>query len=193
MPNIGALCLKLKLPSVIQMLLQGCGTSLCQAHLTLLLPGFRTCSGVTRVLIASLIPAATRAEMLWCATFVSLRESIPPPRFKNERALGADKRVSHGVRNQMRFYADSDGICPSCQGNYLSRIRLIAHLSDKRRRICQKHVLEFCAKLSNERVAELDEQDSRLRSAAQKAGRSHVQAVGQARRADGRRLGRVQL
>ena len=116
-----------------------------------------------------------------------------PPKFKCARALLTHKRVVHGIRNHMRLFADRDGVCPICKGQYMTRIRLVAHLSDKRRTKCHDQIVEqSLPQLSPARVAELDEEDRVARRAAQRAGLSHVPAAGQARRADGRAVGRVQ-
>ena len=76
-------------------------------------------------------------------SFAHVCEFCPQPRpaFKSQRALESHQRIKHGCRSEMRFYADADGICPSCKGCFMTRLRLLAHLVDKRRPKCRNSIL----------------------------------------------------
>ena len=81
-----------------------------------------------------------------------------------------------------------------CKAELLTRLRLIAHLSDKRvgRDRCRNCVLSGAVvPLSHATVVKLDEVDKLARRLAQQDGRSHATAVGQATRANGKALGHV--
>ena len=56
--------------------------------------------------------------------------------FASVRALKSHARRKHGARIEQRFYADADGLCQVCHAQFGSRLRLIAHLSDRRRPKC---------------------------------------------------------
>ena len=102
------------------------------------------------------------------------------------------RRGVHGFRTVWRYYADEDGVCPACRSCFVTRARLIKHLADKRRTKCGEKVLaDRPAKLSEERVAVLDDLDRIAKREARRQGHSHAIAVGSARTADGKRVGRV--
>ena len=89
----------------------------------------------------------------------------------------------------MRFFADDDGVCGACT-NFRTRLRLLDHLPDARR----KHCGDVCnggmvTKLSS--VEELDELDRVARTAARQSGRSHVIAHLSALSSNGRDVGRL--
>ena len=54
----------------------------------------------------------------------------PHPAFRSQKALCQHQRVAHGVKSEVRFYADSSGTCGSCGTCFQTRLRLLAHLSD---------------------------------------------------------------
>ena len=92
----------------------------------------------------------------------------------------------------MRYYADSNGVCIACGTNFHSRLRLLAHLVDKRRPKCRDQILfgNF-HKNCHEKVLKLDIEDRVARRAAKQQGHTHAIAVGSATRADGSLIGRV--
>jgi hypothetical protein len=100
--------------------------------------------------------------------------------------------IRHKVRSPQRYHAEAHGRCGACGTCLLSRLRLLAHLSDPRRPKCWKYICDHPdrdAHLSEERVKELDEADQIDRREAQRQGKSHVIAVGPARTAAGKFIG----
>ena len=74
----------------------------------------------------------------------------------------------------------------------MTRLRLLAHLSDSRRPRCRDELLSgFHLPLSAEETAELDAKDTEAKREAARSGHSHVIAAGAARTRDGKLLGRV--
>ena len=112
--------------------------------------------------------------------------------FACSRALHMHCMKLHAIRSIFRYYADADGVCPICSSDFLTRLRLISHLSDPRRTKCSVH-LHLVTKLTEARVEELDQHDRYLKQASKKQGHSHVLAVGQATSASGRLLGKPSL
>ena len=110
--------------------------------------------------------------------------------FSSSRGLQSHQRAKHGKRNEVRFFV-SGSTCPCCGTDFVSRLRLLSHLSDTRRPKCRTFVLDHCPRLSASTVQQLDLVDRDLRRDAQQAGRSHHIATAPARRADGRIIGRV--
>ena len=99
--------------------------------------------------------------------------------FNSSRALSMHVRSKHKERTPLRFYLDGSGVCPVCRTAFDSPIRLLAHVSETRRRgkttiTCRARLMEGSFPLiSNEECGRLDEIDRKLRKAARKAGRSH--------------------
>ena len=113
--------------------------------------------------------------------------------FPTEKALGAHARTKHGDRTPIKQYVDDTGVCPICKSFYRTRIRVIAHLSDRRRPMCRDLVLAGEVPLLDPNIAaQLEDRDRQLLRDARKAGATHVMAVGSATDARGRRLGHVQ-
>ena len=114
--------------------------------------------------------------------------------FDSQKALDSHARAKHGVRCEVRCFAPESGKCPVCKAVLCTRLRLIAHLSDKRvgRDRCRNAVLSgSVTPLAPASVLRLDEADRVARRLAQQAGKSHVTAVGQAKRANGQAVGHV--
>eukprot|EP00973_Karenia_brevis_P083234 11540318-Karenia_brevis.AAC.1 len=65
----------------------------------------------------------------------------PYPVFATHKALMQHRRAKHGEKNVMRHYANSDGVCPSCNTNFRTRLRLLSHLCDSRRGKCRNNIL----------------------------------------------------
>eukprot|EP00972_Heterocapsa_arctica_P034046 5012250-Heterocapsa_arctica.AAC.1 len=95
----------------------------------------------------------------------------------------------HGMRNTMRLFAKADGVCPSCGIQLHTRIRLITHLSDKRRDKCRNYVTEHAFPMSDDEAKVLDVIDQSLLAHAKKDGHSHVIANKPAFTGDGKRIG----
>ena len=105
--------------------------------------------------------------------------------FNSARALGMHARISHGQRSFQTNYADSDGICPICSKIFPTRLRLIAHLTERRPRggrVPCGLQLDQARRLSNERVAMLDALDTKERSKARKAGKTQPSVGGRSKR-----------
>ena len=85
-------------------------------------------------------------------------------------------------------------IGPVCKTIFHTRLRLLAHLSDKRRTACQSAILDapdVYRPLSDERISELDALDRVTRSDARQRGHTHPVACRTAVTAEGKRIGRV--
>lgn len=142
--------------------------------------------------VASVCDTCSSVGSSVAKTFVCDLCPAPLPAFKSSKALESHKRVKHGCRTEMRYYADAGGVCPTCAVNFRSRLRLLAHLVRRDRPRCRQHILATgVPKLSEEAVAALDLEDRLSRRAALKAGHTHVIAVGSAVRPDGRITGKV--
>ena len=118
----------------------------------------------------------------------------PKPCFKTAKALATHNRVIHGFRSPMRFYASEKGVCPVCKTCFVTRLRLLAHLSDSRRSTCRNTILDADSnfpRLSSKKVMRLDEFDKQARADALRLGHTHPIAVGSAKRADGKVVGYV--
>ena len=117
--------------------------------------------------------------------------------FPTSKAMLAHSRRVHGSRIPQRFYATGSGDCPVCNSCFLTRLRLLAHLSDSRlaRQQCWTDILanplEY-EKLDESTVLHLDAKDREAKRLARHQGHSHVRAVGQARSGEGKHVGHVQ-
>ena len=114
------------------------------------------------------------------------------PAWPSIKALESHTRAKHKSRTVWREYVGADGVCPACKSNFKSRLRCIAHLSDKRRTKCSALLLSGAyTKLSAETVSQLDLHDRESRKLAQRAGHSHVIASAPATNSSGVVIGRV--
>ena len=94
--------------------------------------------------------------------------------FSTSRALESHMRAKHKTLCEFRCYVNADGKCPVCATVFNSRIRCIAHLSDRRRTKCSDIISEGqIRKLADATVARLDLLDRESRRLAQRAGHSH--------------------
>ena len=109
------------------------------------------------------------------------------------KAIEQHMRMKHGFKKPVKQFVDSSGICPICKTNFQQRLRVIAHLSDRRRPRCRERVLKGETPAVPEDVlADLERQDRELLRCAWREGSSHAIAVGSARTATGKRTGHVQ-
>ena len=115
----------------------------------------------------------------------------PVPTFATEKALNSHKRISHQSRCTARLYVDSSAVCPICRVKFSTRLRAIAHLSDRRRVKCSSQ-LSSLVPLRPDVVAELDLKDAEARKAAQRSGHTQPLSAHRAVTSDGRRVGRAQ-
>ena len=114
------------------------------------------------------------------------------PCWSTAKALASHMRSKHNVLSEFRYFVNSDGICPVCKTCYNSRIRCLAHLSDRRRPKCANILLEgHTRKLSEVTVLKLDEYDREQRRLAQRQGHSHPIAQTPATTCTGKVVGRV--
>ena len=106
-------------------------------------------------------------------------------RFASERALQMHFRVAHGARCSAKWFADSNGMCPICFKIFPTRLRLVAHLTEKRHRgdrvPCGSR-LGSARPLGAERVAQLDAVDTAARTKARKAGKTQPTVGGRRKR-----------
>lgn len=112
----------------------------------------------------------------------------------DSKAMQQHRRIKHNVRSPRRYYVEAHGRCGACGTCFLSRLRLLAHLSDPRRPKCWKFICDYpdqTSPLSEERVTELDEADRPARREAQRQGMSHVKAIGPAVTVAGKLIGHV--
>ena len=114
--------------------------------------------------------------------------------FPSNKALEQHARVIHGARTPIKQFVDASGICPVCTCNFRTRMRVISHLGDPRRPKCRDVILagQLPAVSAAAREA-LDALDREALKAARHAGHSHALAVASAVRADGKRIGHVQM
>ena len=82
--------------------------------------------------------------------------------FPSERALASHCRAKHGHRLAIKSYIDGSGTCPCCGTRFRSRLRCIAHLSDRRRPRCADWVLANCVPLDPSTLETLAERDREM-------------------------------
>ena len=95
--------------------------------------------------------------------------------FKSERAASMHRRVVHGESCKAKCFAPQSGQCPICGIRFSTRLRLIAHLTEKRFRSgkapCGQE-LHKCKPLDPAEVARLDDLDRQARQQARRQGRT---------------------
>ena len=111
--------------------------------------------------------------------------------FASSKALCSHRRTKHGHRLAIKDFL-ATAVCPCCKCDYRQRLRLIAHVSDRRRPNCRDWILQHCTPLPEATIKKLDKEDTTLRREAQRKGRSHHIAVLPALRADGNIVGRAE-
>ena len=111
--------------------------------------------------------------------------------FATHRALESHARAKHGDRLLIKRFVHGT-VCPCCGTDYRDRLRLVAHLSDRRRPHCATWVMANVQPLPDSKLQALDAADRKARTDAQRAGLTHPRAFRPARRADGRVIGRTQ-
>jgi hypothetical protein len=98
--------------------------------------------------------------------------------FATQMALQAHQRKVHKVRTEVRCFIDGSKECPVCGACFASRLRVIAHASEKRcrgktRMTCFQAIQDGAVpRLPDHLVLELDEQDKIIRRDARRAGRT---------------------
>ena len=113
-------------------------------------------------------------------------------KFSNYKALSLHASKLHGRRNELRLYLDGDGKCPARNGVFHSRLRALAHLTDRRNISCKEVVASgILPRISDEKAADFAELDRVAIAVARKEGRSHPIAEKSARTAGGKHVGYV--
>ena len=112
--------------------------------------------------------------------------------FNSSRALSMHIRAKHHQRTPLRLYCDGSGTCPVCKVTFDSRLRVIAHLSEKRCRgkskvTCQAHLSRY-PMISQELCDRLDDIDRTQRYHANKQGRAKPRVALPAKRSRKRGL-----
>ena len=98
-----------------------------------------------------------------------------PAAFSSWRGLAMHRRIAHGSRTDVRRFAGEDAVCPVCSVIFKSRLRLIAHLTEKRIRGSRPPcgtLLSHVRPLPAAEVRRLDALDTERRRDAQRQGRS---------------------
>jgi hypothetical protein len=114
------------------------------------------------------------------------------PCFATNKQLAQHQRIKHGMTNEVKQHIGKESICMRCKVEFNSRLRLIAHVTDRRRNECKQHYLRNVRALSDAEYRELEEADKAALREARRAGHSHVIAKRPARTACGKQIGRVQ-
>lgn len=95
----------------------------------------------------------------------------------------------------IRFFVPASGTCQVCNNWYVTRLRLLARLSDSWRTKCRdaplKNAEHTFFKLSEAVVAVFDALDTISRGMPGKSGHPYPLACTFAKRADGKRIGHV--
>ena len=100
--------------------------------------------------------------------------------FMSVKAMEQHRRIAHRGRSLLRWYLPEDAVCPSCKRQYSSRLRLAAHVNDKRRGAeCKDFILSGkVPKLSSKEVQALDEMETEMRVDARRQGHSQPLVLG---------------
>ena len=98
-------------------------------------------------------------------------------RFLTQRAMWSHRRAQHKVASQAKDYVPESGQCPMCFTTFSTRLRCIAHLSDKRKRGARIPCWELLSLrgaplLPPAEASRLDALDTAARTAAQRLGRT---------------------
>ena len=129
--------------------------------------------------------------------FNSLRNkktNIYKPAFIDAKALDQHVRIKHGLKAPISGFVDGSGVCPACNTKFVTRLRCLRHLTDARRPTCRDKILAGGWPLVPQHDIQTFEQiDRDARRSARQSGNSHALSVTSATRADGRRVGRVQI
>ena len=105
--------------------------------------------------------------------------------FSSWRGFQQHDRKVHGARCSAKWYADSNGRCPVCFKIFPSRLRLVAHLTEKRSRggkVPCGPLLGNARRLPADRVAYLDSLDTLERAKARREGKTQPTVGGRKKR-----------
>ena len=116
----------------------------------------------------------------------------PRPSFPSAKACNQHMRIRHAIKSPVKVYIDGSGVCPICQTNFSSRLRVLAHVSDTRRPKCRDQILAgACAPLPRAVFSKLEAKDRSSLKAARKQGNTHVIATQSAITKQGKCIGHV--
>jgi hypothetical protein len=87
----------------------------------------------------------------------------------SQRALETRARAEHGDRLLVKRYVHGT-VCPCCGTDYRDRLRLVVHLSDRRRPHCATWVMANVQPLPDSKLQALGAADRKARTDAQRAG-----------------------
>jgi hypothetical protein len=110
-----------------------------------------------------------------------------PARFYTQKALDSHMRAHHHQRNVLKNYIGHDFACPVCKTIFSTRLRAIAHVTEKRRRgkriTCHDQLLSGrWTPCTVSVIDELDRADTVLRRQAQREGLTQPRSQGVAKR-----------
>jgi hypothetical protein len=111
--------------------------------------------------------------------------------FPSVRALATHKRTAHGQLSDIKRYAGGDGVCLACGTSFSTRLRLVAHVSDRRRPKCRDELLENHQPPPLDEVARLDALDWAYQKETRKRGHTQPLSSRQAMKLDGRNVGQI--
>jgi hypothetical protein len=113
--------------------------------------------------------------------------------FPTSKACGLHRRIKHGVRDEIRFFINGSGLCPNCGMNLHSRLRVMAHVQDRRNNVCKSRILAMTlVRMQHSDLYRLESIDRCARRSALHEGHTHPIAVGQAMTGRGKAIGHIQ-
>lgn len=101
--------------------------------------------------------------------------------FADQRRLATHQWAKHGTKSDIRTYVGDISLCPICKTDFVSRARLIKHLSERRARA--KHRRTTCRqafmssvtyRVTDGILLKLESRDKNMYRCARKAGHMHV-------------------
>ena len=114
----------------------------------------------------------------------------PAPCFSSPKALASHMRIKHRMRSRVKRDIDDSGVCQISKTMFVTRIRVIAYLSDVRRPKCRSHMLRSELPLAPlHKCTRLKTRDKDKRRNAIRQGHTHPIASGSARTVVGKRIG----
>ena len=113
------------------------------------------------------------------------------PCFPSAKSLGMHMRIKHGIRESLQSRIGDISICPGCHTQYHSRARLLRHLTDKRRAVKCRELVNTLPLIPDDLYSQLTAKAADERKEARKVGMTHPLAIRSATKADGRRTGRT--
>ena len=89
------------------------------------------------------MPAACPSQTLGAATWQYRCELCvgEQPSFKTRKALESHMRIKHPRITDLDRFVDDSGICPVCNQNFYTRLRVLHHVREKRVRARSKRLL----------------------------------------------------